>query len=191
MLATPAQWIHLYTSICSALSAFCFIGTSPHQSYRIFSLFARWSPPCSQTRLSPEFNDFGSNRDYLVPSIINRAGELIPDVYAKPAAWVQNPMAFLPDKAQIIDIALISFMVSDLIACPVIFKLPVWGWGNDQMNRFISHQIHLSGVAMNYFVYRFYFCNILYLKSGVYVNWFLPLTLELTGRREHPAYPVK
>jgi hypothetical protein len=74
-----------------------------------------------------EFNDFGSNRDYLIPSVINRAGELIPDVYAKSAARVQNPMAFLPDKTQVIYIALISLMVSDLIACPVILKLPVWG----------------------------------------------------------------
>jgi hypothetical protein len=108
-----------------------------------------------------EFNDFGSDRDYLVPSIINRAGELIPDVYAKAAAWVQNPMTFLPDKTQVIYITLISLMVSDLIVCPVIFKLPVWGWRNDQMNRFIGHQIHLSGIAMNYFVYGFHFWNLL------------------------------
>ena len=35
-----------------------------------------------------EFDDFGLNRDYLVPSAITREGELTLDVYSKPAARV-------------------------------------------------------------------------------------------------------
>jgi hypothetical protein len=44
MLATPAQWMHLYTSICSALSAFCFIGTSPHQTELWDRIFGECCP---------------------------------------------------------------------------------------------------------------------------------------------------
>ena len=59
------------------------------------------------------------------------------------------------------------------------------------MNRFIGHQIHLSGIAMNYFVNGFHFCNLLYPKSVVYVNWLLSLTFSfILLRRNTPLLKV-
>jgi hypothetical protein len=41
---------------------------------------------------------FGSYWDNFVSAVVNRASELITDVYAQPTALMQDPIAFFPNE---------------------------------------------------------------------------------------------
>ena len=43
-------------------------------------------------------------------------------------------------------------MKTYLVLCSIIFQLPVGRRGNDQMNRFVWNQIHLTAVSINLYV---------------------------------------
>ena len=65
---------------------------------------------------------------------------------------MQHPLAFVPDKVQVIDVALVTLMKADLVLRPVVLELPV-GWrGNNKMHRPVSEEVHLSAVAVDYCV---------------------------------------
>ncbi len=62
----------------------------------------------------------------------------------------QHPLAFVPDKVQVVDIALVTLVKADLVLCPVVLELPV-GWrGDNKMHRPVSEEVHLSAVAVDY-----------------------------------------
>lgn len=60
-------------------------------------------------------DDFGSDGDYLIATIIDGACKLVSDIDAHPAAWMQGSKAFLPYDVEVIDIALIAFIKADLL----------------------------------------------------------------------------
>ncbi len=65
---------------------------------------------------------------------------------------MQHPLAFVPDKVQVVDVALVTLVKADLLLRPVFLELPV-GWrGNNQMHRPVSEKVHLSAVAVDYVV---------------------------------------
>jgi len=102
-----------------------------------------------------EPDDLRPDRDNLVPAVIHRTGELVADVDAEPAAGMQHPFALAPDKIQIVDVALIAVVKSDLVLRPVVLELPVGRRGNDKVNRTVRQQIHLPAVAFYYGVTSF------------------------------------
>ena len=63
-------------------------------------------------------------------SVVDRAGKLVADVDAETAAGMQHPLAFVPDKVQVIDVALVTLMKADLVLRPIVLELPV-GWRSD------------------------------------------------------------
>ena len=63
---------------------------------------------------------------------------------------MQHPLAFVPDKVQIVDVALVTLVKADLVLRPVVLELPV-GWrGDNQMHQPVREEVHLSAVAMDY-----------------------------------------
>ncbi len=63
---------------------------------------------------------------------------------------MQHPLAFVPDKVQVVDVALVTLMKADLVLRPVVLELPV-GWrGNNKMHLPVSEEVHLSAVAVDY-----------------------------------------
>lgn len=84
------------------------------------------------------------------PAVVDRAGKLVADVDAETAAGVQHPLALVPGKVQIVDVALVTLMKAELVLRPVVLELPV-GWrGDNKMHRPVSKEVHLSAVAVYY-----------------------------------------
>ena len=86
----------------------------------------------------------------LVPAVVDRAGKLVADVDAETAAGMQHPLAFIPDKVQVVDVAFVTLMKADLVLRPVVLELPVRWRGNNKMHRPVGKEVHLSAVAMDY-----------------------------------------
>ena len=42
-------------------------------------------------------------------------------------ALERRPLAFVPDKVQVVDVALVTLVKADLVLCPVVLELPVGG----------------------------------------------------------------
>ena len=60
---------------------------------------------------------------------------------------MQHPLAFVPDKVQVVDVALVK---ADLVLRPLVLELPV-GWrGDNKVHRPVSKEVHLSAVAVDY-----------------------------------------
>ena len=55
----------------------------------------------------------------------NRSGKVVADVDAETAAGMQHPLAFIPDKVQVVDVALVTLVKADLVLRPVVLELPV------------------------------------------------------------------
>ena len=97
-----------------------------------------------------KFDDLRPDGNDLVPAVVDRAGKLVADVDAETAAGMQHPLAFVPDKVQVVDVALVTFVKADLVLRPVVLELPV-GWrGDNKMHRPVSEEVHLSAVAVDY-----------------------------------------
>ena len=65
-------------------------------------------------------------------------------------ALERRPLAFVPDKVQVVDVALVTLVKADLVLRPVVLELPV-GWrGDNKMHRPVSEEVHLSAVAVDY-----------------------------------------
>ncbi len=97
-----------------------------------------------------EFDDLRPDGNDLVPAVVDRAGKLVADVDAETAAGMQHPLAFVPDKVQVIDVAFVTLVKTDLVLRPVVLELPV-GWrGNNKVHRPVSEEVHLSAVAVDY-----------------------------------------
>jgi len=80
----------------------------------------------------------------------NRAGKLVADVDAETAAGMQHPLALVPDKVQVVDVALVTLVKADLVFRPVVLELPV-GWrGDNKVHRPVSKKVHLPAVAVDY-----------------------------------------
>ena len=70
-------------------------------------------------------------------------------------ALERRSLAFVPDKVQVVDLALVTLVKADLLLRPVVLELPI-GWrGNNQMHRPVSEKVHLSAVAVDYGVTGF------------------------------------
>ena len=83
-------------------------------------------------------------------AVVDRAGKLVADVDAETAAGMQHPLAFVPDKVQVVDVAFITLVKADLVLRPVVLELPV-GWrGDNKVYRPVSEEVHLSAVAVDY-----------------------------------------
>ena len=63
---------------------------------------------------------------------------------------MQHPLAFVPDKVQVVDVALVTLVKADLVLRPVVLELPVRWRGDNKMHRPVSEEIHLSAVAVDY-----------------------------------------
>ena len=50
---------------------------------------------------------------------------MVADVDAETAAGMQHPLAFIPDKVQVVDVALVTLVKADLVLRPVVLELPV------------------------------------------------------------------
>ena len=74
-----------------------------------------------------KFDDLRPDGNDLVPAVIDRAGKLVADVDAETAAGMQHPFAFVPDKVQVVDVALVTLVKADLVLRPLVLELPV-GW---------------------------------------------------------------
>jgi len=68
---------------------------------------------------------------------------------------VKKPFTLAPDKIQIVDVALIAVVKSDLVLRPVVLELPIGRRGNDKVHRTVRQQIHLPAVAFYYGVTGF------------------------------------
>ena len=64
-----------------------------------------------------EFDDLRPDGNDLGPTKVNRAGKLVADVDAETAVGMQHPLAFVPDKVQVVDVALLTLVKADLIPC--------------------------------------------------------------------------
>ena len=63
---------------------------------------------------------------------------------------MQHPLAFVPDKVQVVDVAFVTLVKADLLLRPVVLELPA-GWrGDNKMHRPVSEEVHLSAVAVDY-----------------------------------------
>jgi hypothetical protein len=99
-----------------------------------------------------KLNNLGSDWDYFVASVIYRSRELVSDIYTQPTSLVQDPMAFIPDQIQIVYIFFVGIVKPDLFPVSVIFQLPIWWRGNDEVNRLVGDFFHPPCVADYYFV---------------------------------------
>jgi len=77
-----------------------------------------------------ELDDLRPDGNDLVPAVVDRAGKLVADVDAETAAGMQHPLAFVPDKVQVVDVALVTLVKADLVLRRVVLELPV-GWRGD------------------------------------------------------------
>ncbi len=80
--------------------------------------FSILAPTVKVDDLRPDGND-------LVPVVVDRAGKLVADVDAETAAGMQHPLAFVPDKVQVVDVALVTLVKADLVLRPLVLELPV------------------------------------------------------------------
>ena len=65
-------------------------------------------------------------------------------------ALERRSLAFVPDKVQVVDVALVTLVKADLVLRPVVLELPV-GWrGDNKVYRPVSEEVHLSAVAVDY-----------------------------------------
>ena len=66
-------------------------------------------------------NDLLPDRDDFVPAVINGTRKLVADIHTQFAAIMEHTITFVPNEIQIIDVALVGFVIPDLIARPIIF----------------------------------------------------------------------
>ncbi len=62
-----------------------------------------------------KLNNFGSDGDDFIPSIIHRTGELVADIDTEPATLMKDTVTLVPYQVEMVDISLIRIMESDLI----------------------------------------------------------------------------
>jgi len=94
-----------------------------------------------------ELDDFRPDRNDFIAAVIDRTGELIPDIDTEPAAVIEHPVTFIPDKIQLVDIAFVAVIEAYLVICAVILQLPVRRRGDDEMNGPVGQFAHFSAVA--------------------------------------------
>jgi hypothetical protein len=63
---------------------------------------------------------------------------------------MQNPIAFLPHKIEIVYVILIAIIEAYLTAIAIILQLPVWRRCDNKMNTCILNLIHPPAVADDY-----------------------------------------
>jgi hypothetical protein len=68
-----------------------------------------------------KFNNLSSYGYYFISAVINSAGELVANIYAKTATVVQDPVAFFPDQIQVIDIIFVTVIKTYLVFVPIVF----------------------------------------------------------------------
>jgi len=59
--------------------------------------------------------NLGTNWNHLIPSIVHGTSELIADVDAQPTTWLEDALAFFPNKIEIVDVRFVAVMKTDLI----------------------------------------------------------------------------
>jgi hypothetical protein len=69
------------------------------------------------------------NGDYWAggASLAGMVSKLVANVDAETATGVPHPLAFVSDKVQVVDVALVTLVKADLVLRPVVLELPV-GW---------------------------------------------------------------
>lgn len=77
---------------------------------------------------------FRSDWDDLITAVIYRSGELVAYIDAQPTTVVQNTIALSPNRIQIVYIAFIAVMKTDLSIIAIIFQLPIWRRSYYKMN---------------------------------------------------------
>ncbi|MEI6758713.1 MAG: hypothetical protein WCK85_12745, partial [Chlorobium sp.] len=65
-------------------------------------------------------------------------------------ALERRPLAFVPDKVQVVDVALVTLVKADLVLRPVVLELPVRWRGDNKVYRPVCEEVHLSAVAVDY-----------------------------------------
>jgi len=90
-----------------------------------------------------ELDDLGSDGDDFVATVIDGARELVTNVDAEPTSFVQHAKALFPNEIQIVDVALVGVVKTQLVLVSVVLELPV-GWrSHDEVNGFIGKFRHL------------------------------------------------
>jgi len=68
-----------------------------------------------------ELNNFFTNRNDLVTSIVNGTGKLVANVYTQPATVVKSAIALFPNQIQVVDVIFVAVVETNLVICSVVF----------------------------------------------------------------------
>jgi len=84
-----------------------------------------------------------------VPTVLTPGKTYVPDYTDEPTAWNQNAEAVLPDLIQLVMESLIVRDQPELpLALRVLFKRPVWGRSQNEVNRRRPNPTKFPGITV-------------------------------------------